>query len=73
MGRLLPYRRAIFAIQGHVKYAATELLHQLLLQLQAFTHALFNAAVVVAYRQRNGASLRAQQHLRWVDGRDTHN
>ena len=49
---LQPDGRAIFTIEGDIKDAGTEFLRHLGLQLQAFAHARFDAAVVVADRQK---------------------
>ena len=57
------YRRAVFAIQRDIKHTHTKLLLHLGLQLQAFAHALFNAAVVVADRQHHRTRLCALQHI----------
>ena len=54
---LTAHRRAVFAVQRHVKNASAKLLTHLGLQLQAFTHARLDAAVVIAHRQRAGCSL----------------
>ena len=55
--------RAVFAVQCHVKDAGAELLHHLSLQLQAFAHPHFNAAVMVAHRQVSRGGLGAQKNF----------
>ena len=56
-------RRAIFAIERHIENAGAELLSHVGLKREAFSHAGLHAAVVIADRQHDGASLRTQQHL----------
>ena len=55
--------RTVFAIQGDVHDAHTKFLVQLGLQLQAFAHANFHAAVVVTDGQYPCGGLRTQQDL----------
>jgi hypothetical protein len=54
---------AIFAVQGDIEDAGTELLRHLGLQLQAFAHPRFDTAVVVTNRQQNATGLRTQQNV----------
>src|SRR3989344_2519999 len=60
---------AVFAIEGDIKDAGTELLRHLGLQLQALAHARFDAAVVVTDRQEACLRLGAQQHIAWMGWR----
>ena len=41
--------RAVFAIEGDIEDAGTKFLRHLSLQLKAFAHPRFDAAVVIAY------------------------
>jgi hypothetical protein len=61
---------AILAIQRHVKNASAKLLGHLCLQSQAFYHPHFNAAVVVAYRQRSRCGLCAEKYVAGVLHKD---
>jgi hypothetical protein len=54
---------AIFAVEGHIKNADSELLGHLSLQLQAFAHPRFDTAVMVTNRQQNACGLRTQQDV----------
>ena len=54
---------AVFTVERDVKHASAELLAHFGLQLQAFAHAHFHAAVVVAHREHAGGGLRPQQHI----------
>ena len=51
------HRRAVFAIQGDIKHAGTKFLRHFSLQLQAFAHPRFDAAVVIAHRDHNTRGL----------------
>ena len=55
--------RAVFAIQGDIEHAHAKLLLHLSLQLQAFAHARFDTAVVIANRQHHRTRLCALQHI----------
>ncbi|MNT22628.1 hypothetical protein D3C72_1580190 [compost metagenome] len=69
---LLPDGSAVFAVQGYIEHATAELGHHLCLQGQAFAHALFHAAVMVAHGQAQGAALGAEQNLCRMDSRNAH-
>ena len=60
---LFAHGRAVFAIERDVEHAVTVLGHQLRLQLQAFAHTHFHAAVVVTHGQRLHARLGAKQNF----------
>ena len=66
---LTPYRRAIFTVQRDIKDTGTQLLRHFSLQLQAFSHACFDAAVVVTDGQKTCVCLRTQQHIARVSAR----
>jgi len=69
---LLAHGRAVFTVQRDIEHAGTELGHHLGLQLQAFAHALFHAAVMVAHRQQCGCGLGAEQNVSGVGSGNRH-
>ena len=65
---LAPHRGTILAIQCDVEHAGAQFGQHVSLQRQAFAHAQFNTAVVVADRQRHSARLGTQQDLSGMCG-----
>jgi hypothetical protein len=51
------YGGTVFTIEGDIKYAGAEFLRHFCLQLQAFAHPRFDAAVVIAHRDHNTRGL----------------
>ncbi len=60
---LAAYRRAVLAVQRHIKHAGAELLAHLGLQLQAFAHPCLDTAVVVTDRQKTCCGLGAKEDV----------
>jgi len=65
---LATHRGTIFTIEGDIEDTGAELLRHLGLQLQAFAHPHFDAAVVVADRQLHAAGLRPEQNVTRMAG-----
>ena len=62
------HRRTVFTVKRDIEHAHAKLLVHLGLQLQAFAHACFHAAVVIANRQLHRARLGVLQHIARMRG-----
>ena len=56
----------VFAIQGDIEDTGAKLLQHFGLQLEAFDHAGFDTAVMVAYGQKVHFGLGTQQNFPWM-------